>query len=591
MVHILILTLLTLSGGLAASPPTCRAGGACLEALVADAAAAGEGSYLLQTQAKVAPTERTASPLALDALAGEEEYLELTDAAPRASKGASAAAESDVMANVLPGVIGLVLVAALMGASNPVTALKEDLAKYVAEFVGTFVLVFTVGCCMHAGSAVWNATAIACVFMVMIYSTGYVSGGNLNPAVSFSLGLIGNLRWVVVVRYWVVQISAGLFASLVLRTLYAPHTTKIGPVTPFTWEYAVTAEVIYTFMLCFVFNNCAASKRNNPRDDPNQFYALAIGFVSIAGGYAVGNVSGAALNPAIAIGLSVSDGFRWGLGWPTAELLGAVLAAILFRAVRPEEYNPPEGGFGIDYEPRLHVRCASEFLGAFILVLTIGLNVTMASSATGFASAASAMCMIYSLANVSGAHFNPAVTLAVVLSGRDKLSPGDGAAYMFCQFGGGALAGMVYARFHAAGPNAGLTFTLKSGAGYGPNAAGVVEFFFTFFLAYAVLACATTSSLPGRRTRQSFYKALVMGACVAAGGISAGRISGGAMNPAVSVGVTAANVAHNGWSEAPPPYATCACFTLWQLTGGLLAAVVFSLTHPDEYKKAPLLAK
>mmetsp|Transcript_82551 Transcript_82551/g.266234 ORF Transcript_82551/g.266234 Transcript_82551/m.266234 type:complete len:591 (+) Transcript_82551:186-1958(+) len=590
MVHILILTLLTLSGGLAASPPTCRAGGACLEALVADAAAAGEGSYLLQTQAKVAPTERSASPLALDAFAGGEEYLELTDAAPRASKGASAAAESDVMANVLPGVIGLVLVAALMGASNPVTALKENLAKYVAEFVGTFVLVFTVGCCMHAGSAVWNATAIACVFMVMIYSTGYVSGGNLNPAVSLALVLTGNLTWSEMLKYWFAQVTAGASASGLVWALFG-KPLALAPVGLYLGQHALAAEVIYTFMLCFVFNNCAASKRNNPRDDPNQFYALAIGFVSIAGGYAVGNVSGAALNPAIAIGLSVSDGFRWGLGWPTAELLGAVLAAILFRAVRPEEYNPPEGGFGIDYEPRLHVRCASEFLGAFIVVLTIGLNVTMASPATGFASAASAMCMIYSLANVSGAHFNPAVTLAVVLSGRDKLSPGDGAAYMFCQFGGGALAGMVYARFHAAGPNAGLTFTLKSGAGYGPNAAGVVELFFTFFLAYAVLACATTSSLPGRRTRQSFYKALVMGACVAAGGISAGRISGGAMNPAVSVGVTAANVAHNGWSEAPPPYATCACFTLWQLTGGLLAAVVFSLTHPDEYKKAPLLAK
>lgn len=467
---------------------------------------------------------------------------------------------------------------------------SDPFAPYLAEFLGTFVLVLTVGCLqLSPGSTSWSSTAVGLVLAAMIYATGPVSGGNLNPAVSFSLGLIGCLRWVVVVRYWIVQFCGGLFASLVLRALYAPSVAKIGPVAPFTWEYAFTAEVIYTFMMCFVVNNCAVSKRNNPRDDPNQFYALAIGFVAIAGGYAVGDISGAVLNPAVAIGLSAAQGFRWGFGWLVAEILGGILAAIMFRAVRPEEYNPPEGGFGIDYEPRLHVRSASECLGTFMLVLTVGLNHVMVSPAVGFSSGAAALCMIYSLASVSGAHFNPAVTLAIVLSGRDKCSAADGAAYIVCQLVGGAVAGALYAQFHAAGPNAGRSFTLQHGPGYGPNAAGVVELVFTFILAYAVLACATAAPPPGWRTRQNFYKALVMGGCVAVAGIAAGRISGGAVNPAVSVGFTAANIAHGGWSE--PPFATCGFFSLWQLTGGLFAALIFSLTHPDEYKKAPLLAK
>ena len=64
-------------------------------------------------------------------------------------------------------------------------------SKYVAEFVGTFVLVVTVGGCVLTGSATWNATAIACILMVRIYATGPISGGNLNSAGSIASGLAG----------------------------------------------------------------------------------------------------------------------------------------------------------------------------------------------------------------------------------------------------------------------------------------------------------------------------------------------------------------------------------------------------------------
>ena len=59
--------------------------------------------------------------------------------------------------------------------------------------------------------------------------------------------------------------------------------------------------------------------------------------------------------------------------------------------------------------------CVSEFLGTFILVLTVGLNVLSGSKAGAFSIAASLMCMIYALGTCSGAHFNPAVTLGVLL--------------------------------------------------------------------------------------------------------------------------------------------------------------------------------
>lgn len=84
---------------------------------------------------------------------------------------------------------------------NPVVpkCIAEAAAPYLAECVGTFTLVFATGCCALApGDPAWNATAIGCILMVMVYSTSPVSGGNLNPAVSFTLGLVGCLSWPVV---------------------------------------------------------------------------------------------------------------------------------------------------------------------------------------------------------------------------------------------------------------------------------------------------------------------------------------------------------------------------------------------------------
>merc|ERR1719321_2158584 len=87
-------------------------------------------------------------------------------------------------------------------------AQKIEVAPYLGEFFGTFVLVFTVGCLVlgNEGGAVWNPTAIASVLMAMIYAFGPVSGGNFNPAVSLALFLARKLAWNVVAGYWAAQV-------------------------------------------------------------------------------------------------------------------------------------------------------------------------------------------------------------------------------------------------------------------------------------------------------------------------------------------------------------------------------------------------
>ena len=67
--------------------------------------------------------------------------------------------------------------------------------KNFAEFVATFALVFTIGRCVLIGSTTLNATATACILIVMIYATGLVVGDNLNPVVSPALGLAGSVEW------------------------------------------------------------------------------------------------------------------------------------------------------------------------------------------------------------------------------------------------------------------------------------------------------------------------------------------------------------------------------------------------------------
>lgn len=475
-------------------------------------------------------------------------------------------------------------------------SMSQAAAPFVAEFVGTFVLVLTVGCClMSPGDPAWNATAISCGLMVMVYCTGPVSGGNLNPAVSLTLGLIGSLEWATVLGYWAAQLAGGLGAGCCFCALFGQKKAQLEREPPFSWQYAAAAEFIYTCVLCFVFANCMVSRRNNPPDDANQFYGLAIGFVVLAGGYAAGGIAGACFNPAVALGLGVSvapgHGEGLSLTWVAAELAAGAAGAAVYRVMRWEDFGPRSVAVALTgFEPGLASRCLSELLGTFLLVLTVGLNITLASPAAAWSAAAALMCMTYSLGNVSGAHFNPAVTLAVVLRGR--CSAGDGLAYVVAQLTAGLLGGIAYGSFHAAGPNQGLTYPLGPGPAYGPATAGAAELLFTFVLAYTVLACSTITRPASWRTKQNAYFGLAIGACAAVGGLAAGSASGGELNPAVCLGITTANLYHRGLGPPPPsPLPTFLAFSTWELAGGLLAAGVFRRTHPGEFRSTPLLGK
>jgi len=469
-------------------------------------------------------------------------------------------------------------------------AIFKEAAEFAAEFLGTFVLVFTVGCCVLTGTSSWNATAIACALMVMVYATGPISGGHLNPAVTLSLALCGKFDWAKVPVYCAAQVSAGVAAALCYCTLLTPQVASIEAVAPFQWTDAGFVEVIYTFMLCFVVNNCAASKRNNAEDDGNQFFGLAIGFVIVAGGYAAGGISGAAFNPAVALGLALSSGSNIGMGftWSAFELVGAALAAGAFRLVRPEDYSSEDLA---SYVPALKTKLLAEFLGVFMLVLTVGLNIATGSVCTAWSAAAALMCMIYSLGDVSGGHFNPAVTTAVYLRGRSKVN--EFVSYVSVQLLAGALAGLVYSFFHRQGPVKEQAHLLQPSAGQTRLAAGLAEFVSTAVLAYVVLATATTKPPASQRTKQNFFFGLAIASAVTAGGFAVGPISGGELNPAVALGIATASSAYSpaGSGMTGSTLTNFLIFAFYELAGGCFASLVFRVTHAGEFGGQTWLAK
>jgi aquaporin Z len=444
---------------------------------------------------------------------------------------------------------------------------KPGWTRYLCEFVGTFLLVFTIGCNVLAGNPTWAVTSIASVLMVSIYAMGSISGAHFNPAVTTSIALCGKMdSWLVAAQYMVVQLAGGLLAGVCYLGVFG-RAFNLQPGEGFGWGAAMTCEILYTFMLCFVVLNVACCSKAQG----NEYYGLAIGFVIIAGGYAAGPISGGVFNPAVAFGIDVSSmglGFGWSFAYLSYELTGAAIASLLFAVVHPEEFLNADGA------PRrvneTVKKLTSEFLGTYFLVLTVGLNVLNSSPAAAWSIAASLMCMIYSLGNVSGAHFNPAVTLAIFLSGRRKIEGGilEAVGYMFIQVLAGILAGVTYTLV------CGTSFGLGPGPKYGWVAVCVAEVMFTFILCFVVLNVATVDS-SASATKDMF--GLAIGMCVTVGGYAIGAISGGSLNPAVSIGLDTAHAIRGGfWSNS-------LLYSGLEFAGAAVAALVFFGVHPSEY--------
>jgi aquaporin Z len=206
----------------------------------------------------------------------------------------------------------------------------------------------------------------------------------------------------------------------------------------------------------------------------------------------------------------------------------------------------------------------TEFIGTFFLVLTIGLVVVGQAPLGALAIGSILMVMIFMGGHVSGAHYNPAVTLAVYM--RGKLPVADVAPYMIAQIIGAFVAGIVVYIL------TGQTFAPAPGANVSVIDALLNEIIYTFALALVVLNVATAKGTSGNPTY-----GLAIGFTIVVAAIAGGGISGGAYNPAVGLGPTLSQALFGGafntsvWIHIVGP-----------LIGGALAALVFKVQNPDD---------
>jgi len=205
--------------------------------------------------------------------------------------------------------------------------------KYIVELIGTFFLVLTVGCTVIGnGPGPLAPIAIGAALMVMIFAGGHISGGHYNPAVTLGVWIRGKCDTKDVVPYMAFQIVGAALAAAAVKFLKAG--TVVSSASPSALP-ALLAEFLFTFALVFVVLNTATAKGTAG----NSFYGLAIGMTVMTGAFAVGNISGGAFNPAVAVGITVMGLSAWSSIWIflVANFAGGAVAAYAFKALNPAD--------------------------------------------------------------------------------------------------------------------------------------------------------------------------------------------------------------------------------------------------------------
>lgn len=211
-----------------------------------------------------------------------------------------------------------------------------NLRNLVAEFIGTFALIF-IGAgalAINVGGLLEVALAHGFVVVGYIYAYGHISGSHINPAVTLGLLVAGEVQLTAAVGYWIVQFAGGIAGAFLLKVIL-PMETDLGVTVLTTVEtggaFTVTpimgmfVEIILTFFLVnMIFNTAVSGKAGN-------FAGLAIGLTLIFLILMGGPLTRASLNPARTLGPAVASGNYSDLWlYIVGPCVGGVLAALLY---------------------------------------------------------------------------------------------------------------------------------------------------------------------------------------------------------------------------------------------------------------------
>lgn len=216
-----------------------------------------------------------------------------------------------------------------------------EIKKYIAEFIGTFFLLF-----VGTGAIIVNqlsnnslghigiASSFGFVIVVLIYACGHISGAHFNPAVTIAFSAAQKFDKGQIIPYISSQLLGALSASVLLRVLFGNlyHMGGTFPSLPVGHNLIVVSfiiEFIFTFFLMFVIMSVATDCRAE-----GSFAGVAIGLTVFIGAIVAGPISGGSFNPARSIAPAVVSGNLDHLWlYIISPVLGAICAALLYNVV------------------------------------------------------------------------------------------------------------------------------------------------------------------------------------------------------------------------------------------------------------------
>ncbi len=212
-------------------------------------------------------------------------------------------------------------------------------AKYLAEILGTFAIVFcgtgaiiinqeTAGAITHVGVAITFGLIVMC----MIYALGNISGAHFNPAVTLAFALFNKFKWKQVLPYVMSQTLGAFAASTLLRLLF-PANKLLGATLPAgVWSQTFIFEFILTFLLMLVILHVA-----NGSKEQGMFAGLAIGATVLLEAMFAGPICGASMNPVRSLAPAVVSGHTQYLWvYLTATVFGALSAVPVWKLLNQQ---------------------------------------------------------------------------------------------------------------------------------------------------------------------------------------------------------------------------------------------------------------
>jgi len=216
--------------------------------------------------------------------------------------------------------------------------MNQNLVKpCVAEFIGTFALIFVGVLAIHnnapaAGVGLLGvALAHGLTIAVMVSATGWISGGHLNPAVTFGLLVGGQIEAKRALSYWIAQLAGAVAAGLLIVRMYGDSGQQIVAAgTPdlsggVSTMHGIVLEAVLTFFLVFVVYGTAVYAH------APKIGGLAIGLTVALDILAGGPITGAAMNPARTFGPALASS-HWNnhIVYWIGPMLGGALAGLIY---------------------------------------------------------------------------------------------------------------------------------------------------------------------------------------------------------------------------------------------------------------------